>query len=160
MGLAGLRAGDLTVVFGRGFAIFRPEIVSFLGSFLREPAFPEELDRFRLPNVVVFFFDVDTLTFLTLLGVLTFFDFVFVVWTIVDLTIFPFLICALTFFLETLVIRPCTTRLTFEVIVFPFLTVSGLGGAGIAFFLPIKPRQVSAPHMHFCSLAPSNQEKL
>jgi len=62
--------------------------------------------------------------------------------------------------------RPLTTRVTFEKLDFPLLFFgldfgeATFGGGGMAFLFPINPRQVGAPHLHTCSLAPSNHEKL
>lgn len=153
----------------RGFAIFRPLILPFFGDIdLDFTVFTTAFVRFRFPRAdVVDFLDSATVwTFFTLLCTLVFVVLTFVrAVTMVALTTLPFLNCALTFFWETLVIRPSTTRFTFGLPVLPLpflgeLTVCGLGGGGNAFFLPINPRHVSAPHMHLCSFAFSNHEKL
>jgi hypothetical protein len=107
--------------------IFRPDVVDldvlpFAGPLLF-PAFVcfGESERLRLPRAVTFF---KTATFFTV-----FLTVVFVVrWvaltdfreTTLALTTFPFLTCALTLFVEILVIRPRTTRFTLTLTTFPF----------------------------------------
>ena len=96
---------DLTAVLGRGFAISRPEMISPFLFFGGGPAIPDEFGRRRLPNVVVIL-DVKGWSFFTLDCKFAFFVAFGFMRSIVVLMTFPFLTCALTFFLEILVIRP------------------------------------------------------
>ena len=165
---------DGSATFDRGLAIFRSGPGVRVGAFrLVDLVVAEVFERFRLPNEepsLAGFFGVLILVTLVTAAVFTT---VFVLRrlsltfvgdvTTVALTILPFLSCALTCLFDTLVIRPLTARFTFGTIpVLPFLgeTSRGFEGGSIAFRFPINPRHFSAPHLHFCSFAPSNQEKL
>lgn len=169
--------GDLVTegltTLDRGFAIFRSGTGAFVFVFtITDFVLAEMSERFRLPSGdtgLAGFLGVEiSVTF-----ALTAFFTVFVLplsltfvcdLTTVALTTLPFLSCALTVFFNIFMILPLTTRFTFEATTFlPFFgetTGGGLGGGGIAFRFPMKPRQFSAPHLHFCSFAPSNHEKL
>jgi hypothetical protein len=181
--LTGVLAGDLVIIFfdivfvilNLGLEIFRSCVFGSLTGvcnfFL---PFTGVSVRFRFPKVVVFFstfgegfwFPFGLLIVFNgvFFGCLTFLRDV----TIIVAVSLPFLIVDFTFFCIALAIRPFSMRLTLVTIFLllragfrgDFLGVITFVGAGMARFFPIDPRQFSPPHLHICSLAPSNHEKL